>query len=383
MQAIRLDEIITNAGQPRKTFYEASLQELAESIRERGVLEPIVVRPKDGKYEIVMGERRYRAAKMAGLTQIPAVIREMSDEDAAADSLLENFQREDLNPIDRAKAIDGLLKIMDMDRCAKTLGVSESTLRRHLELLDISGPVQQAVIEAWDRSGSSTFTEAHARLLKPLNEDVGTQMRLIQKINSENLSVAQTKQLIDAITQVPDKKEAFLRVSLRATEEIMKAMGRAQNKTRPYKPQTAERHLVALTKAIDDLSNLVDPRIADFLKQDEMNQLLSSVTTLQLDLGQMRDKVREAIQKGDHGWQEVYIHCPLCGRIELLGSVRCAVCSTLLRRCLDCGNYDKMYERCAISQQYVYMSEAEDPNDTSKSSKCEDYTPRFDARKAA
>ena len=383
MQLINLEEIVTNARQPRKTFYEASLQELAQSIRERGVLEPIVVRPKDGKYEIVMGERRYRAAGIAGLTEIPAVIREMSDDDAACDSLLENFQREDLNPIDRARAIEGLLKIMGAQRCAKTLGVSESTLRRHLELLEISGPVQQALIATWDKTGSSTFAEAHARLLKVLNDDVGTQMRVIQKINTENLSVAQTKQLMDAILQAPDKKEAFLRVTLRATEEILRAMGRTQNKTRPYKPQTAERHLAALSKTIDDLSNLVDPRIANFLKVDEMNQLLSSVTTLQLELGQMRDKVREAIQKGDRSWQEVYIHCPLCGRIELLGSVRCAVCSTLLRRCLDCGNYDKMYERCSVSQQYVYMSDAEDPNDTSKSCKCEDYTPRFEARKAA
>jgi ParB family chromosome partitioning protein len=102
MPLISLEEIIPNEGQPRKTFYEDSLQELAQSIKERGVLEPIVVRPKDGKYEIVMGERRCRAARMAGLSEIPAVVREMSDEDVACDSLLENFQREDLNPVDRA-----------------------------------------------------------------------------------------------------------------------------------------------------------------------------------------------------------------------------------------------------------------------------------------
>jgi len=383
MQLINLDDIIANASQPRKTFYEASLKELAQSIKERGVLEPIVVRPRDGKYEIVMGERRCRAATIAGLTQIPAVVREMSDDDVACDSLVENFQREDLNPVERAKAIEGVLKFMGMDTCARTLGVSESTIRRQLELLELSGPVQQALVEAWDKSGSGTFTEAHARPLKVLNDDVGTQMRIIHKINSENLSVAQTKQLVDAILQVPDKKEAFLRISLRATEEILKATGRAQNKTRPYKPQTADRHLAALSKAVDDLSNLVDPRIANFLKMEEMNQLMSSVTTLQTDLGQMRDKLRESIQKGDHGWQEVYIHCPLCGRIELLGSLRCAVCMTMLRRCLDCGNYDKMYERCSIAQQYVYMSEAEDPNETSKSCKCEDYTSRFEARKVA
>lgn len=383
MEFLKIDDITTNAGQPRQTFYEASLQELAQSIKERGVLEPIVVRPKDGKYEIVMGERRFRASKLAGLTEIPVVIREMSDEDAACDSLLENFQREDLNPVDRARAIEGLLKIMSVEKCAQSLGVSDSTLRRLMELLELAGCVQQALVESWDKSGSNVFTEAHARILKPLNSEVGTQMRIIHKINTENLSVADTKQLVDAILEVPTKKEAFLRISLKATEEILKSMGRAQNKAKPYKAQTADKHLSALDKASRDLSALVDPRLVDFLKATEMNQLLSTVTSLFIEMGALRDKLRDFLRKGDDGWQEVYIHCPLCGRIELAGSVKCVVCSSVLRRCLDCGNYDKMYERCSISQQYVYMSDAEDPNESSRSYKCDDYKPRFVATKAA
>src|SRR5205085_12457845 len=96
---VPLDKIRTNVNQPRKTFYNESLEELAASIKERGVLQPITVRPMTGPdfgfYEIVMGERRYRAARMAGLTTIPAVVKSLSDEEAAADALLENFQRED------------------------------------------------------------------------------------------------------------------------------------------------------------------------------------------------------------------------------------------------------------------------------------------------
>jgi ParB family chromosome partitioning protein len=130
MQMIPLEKIIAGKNQPRQTFYEESLQELAQSIKERGVLEPIVVRPAaDGRYEIVMGERRYRAAQMAGLTEIPAIVRELSDEEAAADALLENFQREDLNPIERAQAIQRLLTMMSWEQVARTLGVSESTLQ--------------------------------------------------------------------------------------------------------------------------------------------------------------------------------------------------------------------------------------------------------------
>lgn len=383
METIRIEDIITNSSQPRQTFYEASLQELSQSIKERGVLEPIVVRPKDGKFEIVMGERRYRASILAGLTDIPAVVREMSDDDAACDALLENFQREDLNPVDRAVAMEGLLKFMSVEKCAQSLGVSESTLRRHVELLELPSCVQQALVKAYDKSGSAVFTEAHARLLKPLNSDVGTQMRLINKIEVENLSVADTKQLIDAILEVPQKKEAFLRIPLKATEEILKSMGRAQTKARPYKPQTADKHLVALDKAARDLSALIDERIVDYLKSTEMNQILSTITSLTLEMAQLRDALRDSLRKGDDGWKEQYIHCPLCGRIELIGSVKCVVCSTVLRRCLDCGNYDKMYEKCCLSQKYVYMSDAEDPSDGSPSYRCDDYDPRFVARDAA
>lgn len=383
MEFIKLDDIIANTGQPRKTFYEESLKELAQSIKERGVLEPIVVRPKDNQYQIVMGERRYRAAKLAGLTEIPAVVRDMSDEDVACDSLLENFQREDLNPVDRAKAIEGLLQFMTWEQCGKALGVSESSLRRYLELLELPAQIQCALVESWDKTTSGTFSEAHARLLKNLNSDLATQLRVIGKVNADGLSVAETKRLVDAICEVPAKKEAFLRIPLRATEEILASMGKAQNKMKPFKPQTADIHLAAIEKAAGQLSNLIDERLVDYLKETQMNQLLSTCKALLAELDTLGEKVRYALQKGDDGWKEVYIHCPMCSRIELIGSLKCVVCGTILRRCLDCGNYDKVYQKCGISDAYVYMSDADSPDDRSPSYQCEDYKPRFDLRKAA
>ena len=138
LENLSLDAIVAATGQPRKTFYEDSLEELAASIKERGVLEPIVVRPlPNGLYEIIMGERRYRASKLAGMPTIPAIIRNVSEEDAKADALLENFQREDLNAVERAKAIEDLLRIMPMDKVARTLGVKEATVRRHMEILEL------------------------------------------------------------------------------------------------------------------------------------------------------------------------------------------------------------------------------------------------------
>jgi ParB/RepB/Spo0J family partition protein len=342
-----------------------------------------VVRPIGGKYEIVMGERRYRACKLIGLPEIPAIVRELTDEDAATDSLLENFQREDLNPIDRGRAIESLLNFMTWEKCAKTLGVSESTLRRHLELIELPTFVQDVLVEQWNKQSQSCFTEAHARLLKGLNGDSGTQRRVLTKIQDENLSVAETQKLLDAIRDVPSKKEAFLRVPLNVTQEILKQIGKTQSRQRPYKPQTADQHMAGLLKAVNQLSDLVDDRLVDYLKSTQMNQLLSLCATLHDDLEGLCGKLRETLKKGDDGFREVYIHCPLCGRIELIGSLRCSVCWTVLRRCIDCGHYDKTYQRCALSQNYVYYSEAEAPKESDRSYKCADYRPKFEPRKAA
>ncbi len=383
MQLINIDDIVTDRTQPRQTFYEESLQELAQSIKERGVLEPIVVRPRGGKYEIVMGERRYRASKMAGLTAIPAVVRDMTDEDASADALLENLQREDLNPVDRARAIEGLLTFMSWEKAAKTLGVSESTLRRHLEILELPESVQHELVESFDKASDSCFSEAHARVLKSLNPDPSTQSRVVQKIKEEELSVADTQRLLEAIRDVPEKKEAFLRVPLRVTEEILKQIGKARKESKPFKAQTAQQHLAMLEKTANQLSGLLDDRLVEFLTTEEMNQLLSTCTSLSEELDELCNKLRYALQKDDHGFKEVYVHCPLCGRIELVGSLRCSVCWSVLRRCVDCGHYDRTYQRCSITDDYVYLSEAESPRDTSKSYNCDKYKPKFEPRKAA
>jgi len=380
LELISLDEIVTNTKQPRQTFYETSLEELAQSIKERGVLEPIVVRPKDDKYEIVMGERRFRASRLAGLDQIPAVVRDMNDEDAAADALLENFQREDLNPIDRAKAIEALLGFMTWDKCAKTLGVSESTLRRHLDLLELPEAVQRELIESFNSVSGSCFSEAHARVLKSMNSDPAIQARMVQKIKDENLSAAETQRILEAIREVPAKTEAFLRVPLRVTEEILKQIGKAQKKSKPFKAQTAKQHLQALEKVANQLSDVIDERLIEYMKLEEMNQVLSTCATAFSELEGFCNKVRMALRKDDHGFKEVYIHCPLCGRIELVGSLRCAVCWTVLRRCLDCGLYDETYQRCSVSEDYVYLSEAESPQETSRSFNCSDYKPKFEPR---
>lgn len=383
MQLLDLELIVAAEGQPRKTFYDDTLEELAQSIKERGVLQPIIVRPMpDGKYQIVMGERRYRASKLAGLTQIPAIIRDLSDEDTAADALLENFQREDLNAIERAKAVKQLLTFMSVEQCCKTLGVAESTLRRYLELLELPESIQQEFVKRND-SDDGSFLEGHARLLKAFAGDEKTQLRLAQKVKTEKLSIDEMGKLIEAIKEMPEKTEAFMRVPLNVTQEILRHAGRQTERKKSFKPQTADQHLKQVFKTSTAMSDLLNESIVDYLAASQTNQLLSTVSELAEELEKFARVLKVSLQKSDHGFKEVYVHCPLCGRIELIGSIRCAVCWTVLRRCYDCGNYDQTYQRCGVTAQYVYLSEAESPDENSASYKCEHYKPRFDARKVA
>ena len=383
MQLLDINLVVPAEGQPRKTFHQDSLEELARSIKERGVLEPIVVRPRGSKYEIVMGERRYRASIIAGLAQVPAIVRELSDEEARADGLVENFQREDLNPVERSGAIKELLDLFDMEKTCSILGVSETTVRRHLEILELPDAIQQELVKESGEPGGGAFTEGHARLLRGLNDDLAAQMRLAKKIKEEKLSIEQATKVQEAILDLPEKKEAFLRVPLNVTEEILRHVRKPKEQRKAFKPQTAKEHLKNMERASSALGDILDDRVVDYLTAVQMNQLLSTTSEVCRALEEYTRMLRTSLQKSDHGFKEVYVHCPLCGRIELVGSMRCGVCWTVLRRCVDCGLYDQTYQRCSVTREYVYGSEAEAPDEHSKSYKCEDYKPKFEVKARA
>ena len=385
VQPLPLDQILTNENQPRKSFYQDTLEELAASIKERGVLEPIVVRPVKGpdgsdKFQIVMGERRYRASKIAGNKTIPAIVKEMSDEDAHADALLENFQREDMNPIEKARAIQGLLTFMSWEKCGKTLGVSETTLRRSLELLELPSFVQQELTLRAPLTGQILLTEGHARALAVLAHDPGTQKRMVEKIKSEKLNIGDAERIMGAVLKYPEKKEAFLRIPLAITEQLLKTLGARAEKAKPYRPATAEQHMKAIDKVGQQLGELLDERVIEYLSAVQMNQLLATCAELGRGLDEFNRKVRLALKSKEYGFQETYIHCPLCGRVELVGSMRCSVCWTILRRCYDCGNYDRVHEKCGVNSAQIYVAEAENPKEYSKSYKCPDYKPKYEAQ---
>lgn len=188
---IPLDQILPNRYQPRTTFLEAELDELAQSVKEHGVLQPIVVRRKgDGMFELIAGERRFRAAKIAGLQTIPVLVRNSNDEKALAIALVENIQRENLNPMEEAKAYSRLMGEFGLtqDLVSRSVGKDRSSIANIVRLLTLPKDVQE-YIEA------GVISLGHAKVLAGL-PNPEAQIQLARKIVSEQLSVRQIEQMI-------------------------------------------------------------------------------------------------------------------------------------------------------------------------------------------
>ena len=188
IQDLELDKIVPNRYQPRREFSEDSIKELAETLDKDGLLQPIVVREDGDQYEIIAGERRYRAAKSLGWETIPAIVKNMDDDQAASLALIENLQREDLNPIDEAKAYTNLMKLNNLTQTAlaKDMGKSQSYVANKLRLLKLGDEVQQALIEG-------KITARHGRALIGLSED--DQNRVLAEIEAKGLNVKQTEEI--------------------------------------------------------------------------------------------------------------------------------------------------------------------------------------------
>lgn len=187
---IAVNQILRGRYQPRRHFSEESLQELAASIRAQGLMQPVVVRPRpQGGYELIAGERRWRAAQIAGLERIPAVVREVSDERASAMALIENIQREDLNPLEEALALQRLKDEFELtqQQVADALGKSRVAVTNLLRLLNLS-PAVRAMLE------SGAIEMGHARALLTL--DAADQERLANEIANRQLSVRQAEALV-------------------------------------------------------------------------------------------------------------------------------------------------------------------------------------------
>lgn len=199
---VKINSVEPNRNQPRKTFNEDALTELSESIKQYGIIQPIVVQKKNDYYEIIAGERRWRAAKQAGLKEVPVIIKDYSDQETVEIALIENIQREELNPIEEALAYKRLLTEFNLkqDQVAERVSKSRTAVTNSMRLLKLTDEVQQMVIEDLISSG-------HARALLPI-EDNDLQIQLATRIMDEKLSVRETEKLVKSIlNKKPEKKK--------------------------------------------------------------------------------------------------------------------------------------------------------------------------------
>ena len=199
---LKLNDFVMKRPQPRKSFDEEALEELANSISTHGVIQPLLVRPlADGGYQLIAGERRWRASRMAGLTEVPVVIREMSDSEAMELALVENLQREDLNPIEEAQGLALLMETygLTQEQAAKRVGKSRPAVANSMRLLSLPQDVL-AMVERGELSAG------HARTILAL-ENAGQITALANEIVKKNLSVRETERAVKALLKGDAKKE--------------------------------------------------------------------------------------------------------------------------------------------------------------------------------
>ncbi len=202
--SLYLDDIIPNRFQPREVFDEQALKELAVSIREHGVIQPIIVRKVEDKYEIIAGERRYKASTMAGLTKIPAIVKNLDDKECSKIALIENLQRKDLTPIEEARTYQKILELEDgkmtQEALAATMGKTQSSVSNKLRLLALPDEIQEALLK-------EKISERHARSLLNV-EDKNLQIKLLDKIIADRMTVRELDKEIRELKEGKDPSES-------------------------------------------------------------------------------------------------------------------------------------------------------------------------------
>lgn len=252
---VSIDKINPNPNQPRTHFNETLLNELADSIRENGVLQPLLVRKKGEGYEIIAGERRYQASKIAGLEELPVIVKEVDDQKMLELALIENLQRSDLNPIEEAKGYRQLIKAsgMTQEALSKAVSKSRSSITNSLRLLDLPEPVQQYLFD-----GRLTAGHARAILAVPYEEQ---RIKLADKVVAEGLSV-------------------------RATEKLapLFSVGETPRAPRPVMPQSYKRAARVLRQALNTNVKVKSTRgknkiEIEFKDEEELTRILASMVS--------------------------------------------------------------------------------------------------------
>lgn len=256
VQYINIHDIMPNANQPRKTFSEEKIEELSKSIKEHGIIQPIVVRKKGKSYEIVAGERRWRAARKAELAKVPCLIRELSDEQNMLIAIIENMQREDLNPVEEAEGLNQMIVTFGMtqEQISKSVGKSRPYIANSLRLLKLPEYIKEEMAEG-------RLSAAHGRTLVTV-EDEDVRKSLCERIIKEGLSVRETEKLVSENGKGKKRKPASRTKNpdvARVEEELKEALG-----TRVTINQSGKKGKIEI----------------EFFSRDELDRLIELLKTL-------------------------------------------------------------------------------------------------------
>lgn len=259
---LKINDVAPNTDQPRKKFNEESLQELADSIKEHGVIQPLIVQKKGNGYRIVAGERRWRACRLAGLEVVPAIVRELTDEETMEQALIENLQREDLNPLEEAIAMNNLLKThkLSQEQLAQKLGKPRATIANTIRLINIDESLQDFLV-------NGDLSAGHAKALLAL-KDGEEQRKAADVIIAKDMSVRQAEEYIRRLinlasaSEAPSKKimdvpsEQF-RMSTKEVETSLKKSLGSRVKLKLSDTSTGKGKIVIDYKNYDDLDRLI------------------------------------------------------------------------------------------------------------------------------
>lgn len=261
VQELFIREITPNPNQPRRTFDEAALQELADSIKQFGVLQPLLVMPKDGSYEIIAGERRWRASKKAGLTKVPVIVRTAKELEQLEMAMVENVQRVDLSPLEQAVTIQRLHELFNMsyETIAKRLNKAQSTVNNIVRLLQLPPSAQEAL-------KTKQISEGHARSILALKDYPEQQEELLVLIQKHDWSVRQAEQFVVA-AKAGEKNSNLAKKRTKATsphtKKLSEVLGRAVSVTHMAKGG----RLVIRFDTDDDLQKLIDELLVSAKKE--------------------------------------------------------------------------------------------------------------------
>ncbi|MCR4670718.1 MAG: ParB/RepB/Spo0J family partition protein [Saccharofermentans sp.] len=257
---LKITDINPNTNQPRKNFDDDRLVELSESIKENGIIQPIIVQRKKDKYIIVAGERRWRAARLAGLKLIPAIVRDLTDRQTMEQALIENLQREDLNPMETAFAMQNLLKEykITQEQLAKKIGVPRATVANTLRLTNIDESLQDFIV-------SGDLTAGHAKALLSL-KDKEEQRQVADIIMAKDMSVRQAEEFVKNFSEKKESKSGSkavkaldpqVKLSIKDVETRLKKSLGSRVKIKISDPSTGKGKIVIDYKDNEDLDRII------------------------------------------------------------------------------------------------------------------------------